>query len=142
MAPLHLNVTAPRIESDVVKFRLSDEYCTEDVTVAAQSPYDTELKIGTVLGKVTSGGKYVPINFSASDGSQHAAAVCLQNAVVISSDLAVRALVRGPAIVLGVADGLGAVGGLIWPSGATNNQIAGAIAELAAINPAIVTRDS
>lgn len=35
----------------------------------------TKIKAGTVLGKITASGKYVPLNPGAADGSQNAAAI-------------------------------------------------------------------
>jgi hypothetical protein len=55
---------------------------------------------GTVLGKVTSGGKYKIAVQTASDGSQVAdAIVMVEQTVALNTDSKVLCLVRGPAIV-------------------------------------------
>ena len=70
------------------------DYCREVVTI------DTGvLEPGTVLGKVTVGGKYVARDPDATDGSQTAAAVLWDKADASAGDVAAVAVVRGPAIV-------------------------------------------
>ena len=72
-------------------------YCRETVVIndAAAS-----LKIGTVLGVVTATGKYKVCVQTATDGSQNAAAVLMEDKTIAdSTDTKVLALVRGPAIV-------------------------------------------
>jgi hypothetical protein len=55
---------------------------------------------GTVLGKVTSGGKYKIAVQTASDGSQVADAIVMQEQTVSSAtDTQVLVLIKGPAIV-------------------------------------------
>jgi len=55
---------------------------------------------GTVLGKVTSGGKYKIAVQTASDGSQVADAIVMQEQTVASAtDTQVLVLIKGPAIV-------------------------------------------
>jgi hypothetical protein len=134
-----VTATAPLTISDVLKWEANPWYCREQVTL--HSTADTVVTVGEVLGKITSSGKYVPLNLSASDGSQHAAGVALENRVALSQDVFLLALVRGPAVVLSVANGGStAVGGLIWPSDADANDIAAGLVELAALN--IIGRDS
>lgn len=59
-----------------------------------------DLKIGAVLGKVTVGGKYkLPIQ-TASDGSQTADAILIEDTtVVLNTDKKVLVLLKGPAVV-------------------------------------------
>ena len=85
--------------SNVVKQELFPEsaYCrvvvTYNGTAAALVP-------GTVLGKVTVGGKYKIAVQTASDGSQVAdAIVMVEQTVPASTDTKVLCMVRGPAIV-------------------------------------------
>jgi hypothetical protein len=70
------------------------DYCREVVTIAAGT-----LETGTVLGKVTVGGKYVAHDPDATDGSQTAVAVLWDRADASAGDVSAVALVRGPAIV-------------------------------------------
>ncbi len=71
--------------------------------------------------------KYVPLNFGGADGSQNAAAVSLSQRTATDggSDQKIVLLKRGPAIV----DELH----LIWPGGATTDQIAAGLAQLEAV---------
>ena len=59
-----------------------------------------ELKIGTVLGKVTANGKYKIAVQTAVDGSQTADAIVLQDlTAALNTDTKVLVLIKGPAIV-------------------------------------------
>ena len=83
-------------------------YCRKAVVVNESAEVD--YKIGQVLGKVTASGKYVQYDDAASDGSEVAAAVVLQDITIpASTDTVVLCLVKGPAIV--------ADGGLVFKSG-------------------------
>jgi len=58
------------------------------------------LAIGTVLGKVTSGGKYKVAVETAVDGSKVADAIVIQEtAVPGSTDTKVLVLIKGPAVI-------------------------------------------
>lgn len=58
------------------------------------------LKIGTVLGKVTTGGKYKVAVQTASDGSQTADAILLEDITVpLNTDTKMLVMIKGPAIV-------------------------------------------
>lgn len=86
--------------SNVVKRELwsSDAFCRDVVTVneAAAKTY----AVGTLLGKVTAGGKFKICVQNAADGSQTAAGICLEDkAIAAATDTKVLVLVRGPAIV-------------------------------------------
>jgi len=70
------------------------DYCREVVTVAAGT-----LEPGTVLGRITAGGKYAAHDPDAEDGSETAVAVLWGKADASTGDTAAVALVRGPAIV-------------------------------------------
>ena len=52
------------------------------------------LKVGTVLGKITSGGKYTPSPATGSDGSQTGVAINLYQVDATSADVAVAAITR------------------------------------------------
>lgn len=85
--------------SNTVKHEYAPElaFCREQVIVneSAQT-----LAIGTVLGQVTATGKWKIVTAGATDGSQVAAAVVVEEiAVPAATDTKVLALVRGPAIV-------------------------------------------
>ena len=72
-------------------------YCRETVVINDAA---ANLKIGTVLGMVTATGKYKVCVQTATDGSQNAAAVLMEDKTIANStDTKVLALVRGPAIV-------------------------------------------
>lgn len=59
-----------------------------------------ELKIGTVLGKVTATGKYKICVQTAADGSQTAAAVVAEDkTAVLNTDLKILVITRGPAVL-------------------------------------------
>ena len=59
-----------------------------------------ELKIGTVLGKVTANGKYKIAVQTAVDGSQTADAIVLQDlTAALNTDTKILVLIKGPAIV-------------------------------------------
>ena len=86
--------------SNFLKAELFPEiaYCREVVTVneAAAKSYVP----GTVLGKVTTGGKYKIAVETASDGSKVADAIVIESqAIAASTDTKVLVLKRGPASV-------------------------------------------
>lgn len=59
-----------------------------------------DLKIGTVLGKVTSGGKYKICVQNAADGSQTADAILIEDkTVALNTDTKLLVLIKGPAVV-------------------------------------------
>ena len=86
--------------SHVIKheYEPSLAYCREVVT-ANESGAKT-YAVGTVLGKVTATGKYKITEASASDGSQNAVAVVIEDkTVAATTDTAVLVLARGPVMV-------------------------------------------
>lgn len=92
--------TEARRFSNVVKKELwpEDGYTREVVIVneAAARSY----VYGTVLGRVTAGGKYRICVQNAADGSQVPAAIVLDEvAIPATTDVRVLVLVRGPAVV-------------------------------------------
>lgn len=85
--------------SHVVKQMLWPElgYCIATVTVNDAA---ATLEIGTVLGKVTVGGKYKVAVQTAIDGSEVADAIVVEAVTVpATTDTSVTVLLRGPASV-------------------------------------------
>ena len=108
-----------KTETDVVKTEGPNRYSRDEVTVASGSG---EIEIGEVLGKVTATGLYKPLAPAASDGTQTAARISLQNADATAAD-AVRVVVLSRhAEVVRQA--------LVWPVGITDSQKATALAQL------------
>src|SRR6185503_16929297 len=81
--------------------------CREEITILAGSGADRVLASGTVLGKLTSGGKYVMLDPDASNGAEDAAGILL-NAITAPDvvDAQGVAIVRGPCVV--------SAAGLVW----------------------------
>ena len=92
----------------------SRENITLASTVGALQP-------GTVLGIVAASGEYVPLNLSASDGSEQAAGILYNHADGASADAV--AVVRDAEVKSDL---------LIWPNGITDAQKAAALGQLAA----------
>lgn len=110
---------------DLVYWEEDARFSRENVVVASGST----LAIGTVVGKVTATGKVVQINFSGNDGSQNAYGVVIDDYDATNGD------VRGVAIV---REAVVNDSKLVWPSGATAEQKANALAQLAA--KGVITR--
>ena len=100
----------------------SRDYTRETVTLASGAG---KLEPGTVLGKITTGGKFTQLAPAASNGSQNAAGILWGPADATAADAAAVVVLRGPAIVNR--------NDLIWPTGATEPQITAATAALAAL---------
>lgn len=88
------------------------------VTIASGSG---ELEAGTVLGKITSSGKYAPHDPGKSDGSQTAAAVLFDRVDATAAD--VEAVVSYAATAVNESE-------LIWDAGISDQQRAAAVAAL------------
>jgi len=84
-----------------------------------------KLAPGTVLGKITTGGKYTVLTPGASNGSQNAAGILWGHADATEADAPGVMLVRGPAIANRHE--------IIWPDGITEAQTTTATAALAAL---------
>ena len=76
---------------DLVRYEAENRYSREEMTLASGAG---DLKIGTVLGKITVGGKYIISRPAASDGSQTPVAVLLVNANATSADVKATSYVR------------------------------------------------
>jgi hypothetical protein len=121
-----LIATRKPLLGNVLKHEYSPEhgYCREVVTVNVAAA--TELSNGSVLGKVTATGKYVPRDPDAVDGSEVAAAVVVENkSVTATTDTDVAVIVRGPAIL--------ATTGLVFDVAHDATQQAAAISEIEAL---------
>lgn len=85
--------------SNVVKQELWPESAYNRAVVVINDAAAT-LEPGTVLGKVTSGGKYKVAVETASDGSKVADAIVMETTVVpATTDTKILVLLKGPAIV-------------------------------------------
>jgi hypothetical protein len=98
------------------------DYTRETVTIASGAG---KLAPGTVLGRITTGGKYTSFAPSASNGSQNASGILWDSVDASAADASAVILLRGPAIV-NRQD-------LVWPDGATEAQITTATTALASI---------
>jgi hypothetical protein len=98
------------------------DYTRETVTLASGAG---NLAPGSVLGKITTGGKYTVLTPGATNGSQNAAGILWAAVDATDADAPGVVLVRGPAIVNRHE--------IIWPEGATEAQITTATTALAAL---------
>ena len=98
---------------DVLKFEIDKNYCREVVTVASGQ----NLKIGTVVGIKSDTGeaKIVSIADGETDGSDKAFGVLLDNIDASAESKKALVLARG---------GIVASSSLVFPEGATSEQIA------------------
>ena len=86
--------------SNLVKKELWPEFGYTRAVVTVNEAAAKTYAVGTVLGKVTSGGKYKIAVQTAVDGSQTADAIVLGDySISAATDTKVLVLVRGPAIV-------------------------------------------
>lgn len=84
---------------NVVGYEFKPElgFCRARDGVTVNVAKETTLSSGSVLGKVTATGKYVPRDPDAVDGSEVAAAIVLNHTVVpASTDTQVDAYINGP----------------------------------------------
>ena len=98
------------------------DYTRETVTIASGAG---KLEPGTVLGRITTGGKYTSFAPRASNGSQNASGILWDSVDASAADAPGVVLLRGPAIT-NRHD-------LVWPDGATEAQITTATTALASI---------
>jgi hypothetical protein len=96
------------------------DYTRETVTIASGAG---KLEPGTVLGKITTGGKYTGLAPAATNGSQNAAGILWAGVDASAADAPGVVLLRGPAIVNRHE--------IVWPEGATEAQITAATTALA-----------
>lgn len=98
------------------------DYTRETVTLASGAG---KIEPGTVLGKITTGGKYTGLAPAATNGSQTATGILWAGVDASAADVPGVVILRGPAIV-NRHD-------LVWPAGATEAQIAAATTALGAL---------
>jgi hypothetical protein len=98
------------------------DYTRETVTLASGAG---KLAPGTVLGRITTGGKYTVLTHGASNGSQNAAGILWGDADATDADAPTVVLVRGPAIVNRHE--------IIWPEALSEAQITATTTALAAL---------
>ena len=98
------------------------DFTRETVTLASGAG---KLAPGTVLGKITTGGKYTGLAPAATNGSQNAAGILWDAVDAADADAPGVVLVRGPAILNRHE--------IVWPEGATEAQITTATTALAAL---------
>lgn len=98
------------------------DFTRETVTIASGSG---SLVSGTVLGKITTGGKYTTLSPGATNGSQNAAGVLWAGVSATDGDASAVIILRGPAILN--ADEI------TWPDGITDAQKTSATTALAAL---------
>lgn len=106
---------------DVLKFEAEKAYSREQVTFGTDAGA-AMLYVGTVVGKVTASGKYKVLAPAATDGTEAAAGVVVQEITLSASADMQGVIVNKFAKV--------AKSALIFPSGATTGQKATAIAQL------------
>jgi len=98
------------------------DYTRETVTLVSGAG---KIAPGTVLGRITTGGKYTILTPGASNGSQNAAGILWGPVDATDADAPGVVILRGPVIVNRHE--------IIWPEGATEAQISTATTALAAL---------
>ncbi|WP_372838695.1 head decoration protein [Phaeovulum sp.] len=88
-------LTEPPSMGDVLKYEVNPNYTREVITLLQGMPYP----VGSVLGRITTNGKYKLATSGGSDGAQTASAVLLYAVDATLADAIGIVLVRGPAIV-------------------------------------------
>lgn len=108
-----------KTDTDVVKTEQPNRASRDEALLASGSGL---VRCGTILGTETATRKKRPLNVGASDGTQVATDIILQDANATSSDVPVVTLARGTAEVVLQA--------LVWPVGINATQRAAALAQL------------
>lgn len=98
------------------------DYTRETVTIA---PGAGKLEPGTVLGKITTAGKFTKLTPAATNGSQNAAGILWAGVDASAADSPGVVVLRGPALVNRHE--------IIWPEGASEAQITAATTALGAL---------
>jgi hypothetical protein len=115
-------LSEPKHAGGFLVWEVLRDYTRETVTIASGAG---NLEPGTVLGKITTGGKYTVLTPGASNGSQNSAGILWAGVDATDSDAPSVVLLRGPAIVNRHE--------IIWPEGATEAQITTATTALATL---------
>lgn len=119
--------TEPKYLSHVLIVEVAPNWTKQNGLLAATT---IALVIGTVLSKDAS-GIYQPIDFAATDGTEDAVAVLATHADINTSQQKIVLIARGATV---------AKNELVFPEGATEPQIAAALAQLEALG--IVAQDT
>ena len=98
------------------------DYTRETITLASGAG---KLAPGTVLGRITTGGKYTLLTPGATNGSQNAAGILWADVDATEVDAPGVVILRGPAIANRHE--------IVWPEAATGAQITTATTALAAL---------
>lgn len=98
------------------------DYTRETVTIASGAG---KLAPGTILGRITTGGKYSLLTLGATNGSQNAAGILWGDVDATDTDASAVVILRGPAIVNRHE--------IVWPETTTEPQITTATMALAAL---------
>ena len=106
---------------DLLKYEEENLYSRDQVTVVSGQ----NLKLGTVIGRVSATQKIKALDPSATDGSEVAAGVVLQSIDASAAEKTSGLIVSRQAIVADHA--------LIWPAVITTEEKTAAIAQLEAI---------
>ena len=106
---------------DLLKYEEENLYSRDQVTVVSGQ----NLKLGTVIGRVSATQKVKALDPSATDGSEVAAGVVLQSIDASSTEKTNGLIVSRQAIVADHA--------LVWPVAITTEEKTAAIAQLEAI---------
>lgn len=96
----------PRI-AEFVLTEASGQRSRENITVTQSG---TEILSGTLLGKITASGKYVPYSNVATDGSEVAAGVLYNYLPVATGDVKAVGFVRDCEVLRGALTGLDTAG--------------------------------
>lgn len=119
--------TSGAIVTDVFKHERLPQWGYDRDNVTVNLAAATTLKVGTVLGKITATGKYVPRDAAASDGSQVASAIVRQ-------EIDVPATTDTSVVVVGGArptvECVVLKTGLVFAVAQNSTQVASAIKEL------------
>ena len=115
-----LKTLSYKTDSDVVKNEGRGRISRDEGTLATGSGI---LRPGKVLGRITASKKLVPLAPAASDGSEKADCVLLQNVDATAADQRVVVLARHAEVVLQALE---------WPAGINAVQQAAALAALEA----------
>jgi len=86
--------TEGRHAAEFILSEANGQRSRDNVTVYGGFTGAATLKAGTVLGKITSGGKYAASAASGSDGSQTAIAVLLDNIDIADGDVVAAIIAR------------------------------------------------
>jgi len=115
-------LSEPKHAGGFLVWEVLRDYTRETVTIASGAG---KLKPGTVLGKITTGGKYTGLAPAATNGSQNAAGILWAGVDASAADAPGVVVLRGPTLVN--------LHELVWPVGATEAQITAATTALAAL---------